>query len=1198
MHRLSISVLSACLVIAAVFVFTSCGKSGGPVIPADSPPDGLHDTTGADGIPSPEVEDDGSPPPALPYGADEPDYAPGEILLTLKPGVFPTDSDGKLLPSSYSAAVGLLTQQGLEIKRVIPTSWNTVYRLNILDGTRVLDKVEDLRTVSEVQYAEPNYRVYYIEEPHFPNDPLWENPNDYDDDPRSTAFEQFGPSKTGASVVWNDTRGEGTVVCVIDTGVQVWHEDLQASMWVNEDEIPDNGIDDDENGYVDDIHGWDTDENDADITDHGESGSSYHGTGCAGVVAATMDNGKGCAGIAPGSRIMGIRIGFDTNFYSAVIEGVEYAKDNGADVISMSFIMSENSDIVRLTMEAAYAAGVILVGGAGNDDGPYIYYPCSWDCVVKVGATSPFSQAWAYSPIDEVRISNAAGFGWGSTYSNGLEIMGYGEHYITTHGSGANKYWDGVNDNFFGGTSNATPMVAAAFALLKSYYPEQTAAWLRKRLRETADDVMDPGYDQYTGYGRMNVIRAVYGADRYAGEEDVTGFVDLEPHAGHIYDSLHAASSGNYIDTQDLYKITAAEDGGLAIDLDIFTWGENLDIQIFSDPMMTWESLLDESIRENHASDSHEIIGLQCSAGETFYIKVFTAATGDSTAYGLSAILVDNWLDIDSGSYDPGFTHVQCSNKLLGYIDFEAGFLVHLRKLMISQQGSMPAEKLAGIHLYRDANGNKSFDGADVRVADGDFGDTNRAIFSGLYEEINFGNSPIRYFITIDLSGITEDAEYELVLTSYKDIGTLEGVEVPYARFPRTFGPFQVGVDIEPPTWNDTVGIQDIDAKYRAAVLYWNAASDERTPPVVYNVYWTQELPFDFGSANRAHAVSSSGGGDYDRMWTLTGLDNGEEYYVAVRAEDQAGNEEENTVYLAVTPSAESDPYAPQIIGSLNTAGNAWEVVTDPANQRVFVADYDGGVLVIDVSDPTKPTLTDYVSAGEVTGLDYDGSYIYAAGASGLLIVDPDGADGSELVTLVPFSSALDACVVGHWVYVTQFATGLLPVDVTNPASPVTHPVVTSGTSGYGMDAQNGYLYVATNDRPRVFDLSDPSAPANTGASFGGTYAYEIDAVGDRLYITYWFNHAFSIYTLADPANPSFIQSWTSNSGYYASDIITFNGYLYFGTNYSYIESLNVDDPFNIFELGQVWTNGPDGMETDGTFIYSAENEHGLKVIL
>ncbi len=1181
------SVQLACIVMIAGFFVVSC-NGGSPIVPSseiDNSVTGATDTPGADGLPYPG------------YSLEAiPEYAADEVLILLEDWVVPTETDGSVPTGGYSTVANLLSENGLGVIRIIPTSFGTVYRLSILDDTPVPAKADELKALPEVKIAEPNYTVRMIDAPYFPNDPFWENDTDYDEDPRTNVWEQFGPSKIGASAVWGDTRGEDMVVCVIDTGVQWWHEDLIENMWVNEGEIPDNGIDDDENGYIDDIYGWDTDQDDNDITEY-NANQNYHGTACAGVVAATQDNDLGCSGIAPATKIMGIRIAFNTGFQSAVIEGVEYAVNHGAHIITMSFISSSNAELMKLAMDNAWADGLILVAGAGNTEGQPIYYPCSWPSVVKVGGTSPFSQAWDYDPIDEVRISIGAGFGWGSTYGNGQEVVAFGEHYITTYGGGPDEYWSGASDFFFGGTSNATPMVAGAYALLRGYYPGETAEWLRDRMTYTSDDLHGPGYDIETGYGRVNVIRAVYGSDRYAAEEDGNGFVDVAPHEGIVIDSLYASDHGYYDDTEDLYKFTAGLDGFVAVDLDIYTYGENLDLQIYDAPGMLPEDLVEESTIENHGNNTHEIVGAECLAGETYYIRIFPVNLGDSTSYTLTIMEVENYININNGSNDPGFVHMASNNVYLGWVEFDVGFRVNLKELIFSQTGSMPPYALDELRLFRDADGDKVFGTDDRYVANASFNGTNRAVLDDINEQITFADSPERFFITIDLAGITENAQYQLALTSYKDVQTIEGLEVPKEEFPRYFGPYSVGVDVDAPTWDSEVGVQDVDSKYEAAKLYWNSASDPLTPPVVYNVYWSDSLPFDFATANKAAAVNTSGGGSYDYSWQVNGLVNDQEFYVAVRAEDQAGNEEENPNYMAVIPSDVSDPTAPQIISTFNSSGSAWEVAVDPDNPRVFLADYNGGLLTIDVSDPTDPYWTDIIYAPAVTSAEYDGTYVYAACANGLLIIDPDGVSGAEQLSLVPFPSALDAAVSGNWCYVSNSGNDILPVDVTDPESPVTYPTVDSGNVGYGMDIANGYLYVATNQKLRVFDLAIPSAPAHT-STVGTNYAYEVDAIGDRLYVTYWYASRMKIFSLADPANPSQIGNYLSQVGWYAADVTPFNGYMYFGTNINDVEVLNVTNPGSIQRVGNISTGGPDGLDSNDTFVFSAENEAGLRIIL
>ena len=1193
------AVHSAILLVLAGFLLLSCSNGGDPVSPSESDLAVSNPEQNSMEL-EPGLDPSSEAGLVTPFPKDESlRFAPDEVLVTFNDGIVPTGPEGRPLLNAATVGVQILANHGLSVKRVIPLDWGTVYRLQIMDSADVLTKVAELKAIPEVDIAEPNYIVEFCEAPYFPNDPLWENPNDDDDDPRSNVFEQFGPSKIGASVVWNDTKGSpDVVVCVLDTGVNWWHEDLEDVMWHNEDEIPDNGVDDDDNGYIDDYWGWDTNGDDNDITEY-NPGGSYHGSACSGVVAATQDNGLGCSGIAPGVRVMGIKCDLSGGggYTSSVIEGVQYASDNGANVISMSFRTYNDSETMHATMDAAWANGVLLCGGAGNEDSSALTYPATWDSVIEVGATITYGPRWSYTPIDEVRITAAGGYGWGSNWGVNLEVMAYGEHYITTYGEDSDTYWDGTDDFFFGGTSNATPMVAGAFGLLKSYFPGADSVWLRERMRETSDDLYTLGFDYNSGYGRINLIRACYGVDRFTSEEDVDGFVDLAPHDFQQYDSLNYATSGDYIDTEDLYKLTAENEGCLLFNLDIFTWGENLDLQIYSDPSMTPEFLVDESTGPNHADTSIEAAGVLCNPGETYYIRVFPAAPGDSTAYGLTAMEVDNYIDMEIGGYDPGFIHVGANKLPVGYLDFTVGFSSHITELLVSMQGNLPIDKLTGLHLYRDSNLSGSYNSGDTLVASGQFNDTNRIFITGFNDEIKFRDNPARYFLVADISGVTDDAEFGFSLTSYKDVSTSEKMEVHYNRFPLYFGSYIAGVDSEHPAWDSTVGVQEVNPLYESAMVKWNAATDVLTPPVKYNVYWTQELPFDFISADHAFNVNSWNDSEYDRAWKINGLNNDEEYFVAVRTEDQVGNEDENILYLAVTPSMVSDPTSPQVIGELNTAGNAWEVVADPANQRVFIADLNNGVVVVDVSDPTDPTQTDHVAGSGMRGIDYDGSLVYTAGNAGLVIIDPDAPGGAVVLGSTPFTQGLDVCVVGNWCYVTNYGNTILPVDVSNPADPVPYDEVDSNWYGYGMDSQDGYLYVATYYKPRVYSLTDPSAPEHL-ITFGGNGSYEIDAQGNRLYVTYWGGNRFSIYSLANPANPVYLGGLTSNSGSGGSDLVMFNGYLYFGTNNHYIEVIDVTAPGSLFEIGQVATGGPDGMDTDGTFIYSAENYDGLKVLL
>lgn len=317
---------------------------------------------------------------------------------------------------------------------------------------------------------------------------------------------QWGMNDIGAKAAWAQTMGSPEmVVAVIDTGIDYTHEDLLPNLWRNAKEIPNNNIDDDGNGYVDDIIGWDFSANDNKPYDLGTTvaaelingGNPGHGTHCAGNVAARGNNGMGIAGVAPNVKIMGLRFisekGSGTT--ADAIKAIKYAVDNGAKVLSNSW-GSEGEDpaegaenkALRDIITYAQDHDVLFIAAAGNGHGGRGYdndsdkapaYPASYDNenIISVAALNS--------------ANNLGGFSnWGART---VDIGAPGVDVFSTV-IGDKKYNNKVIDTVYyeatwDGTSMATPHVAGAAALYLSKYPNKTWREVKEAILSSAKKI-------------------------------------------------------------------------------------------------------------------------------------------------------------------------------------------------------------------------------------------------------------------------------------------------------------------------------------------------------------------------------------------------------------------------------------------------------------------------------------------------------------------------------------------------------------------------------------------------------------------------------------------------------------------------------------------------------------------------------------
>ncbi len=345
-------------------------------------------------------------------GSGHADYAPGEILVRYT-------AEG-----SAQHIHEIERRHGLERLHEIPHLRLVGYRI---PGSVTVDEmVSRLEGLAEIEYVEANP----LRRPQaLPDDPLF--PQQWS--LRNTGQRvngRIGPS--GVDIAWEGARqrfaGRAPVtVAVIDTGVALQHPELVPVLWRNAGEVPGNGIDDDANGFIDDVHGWDFFDEDADPSD--ENG---HGTLVASQIAAPADNGVGIAGVAPTARIMALRILDDFGFSRPataldLIRATTYAAENGARIVNLSlgggaFSRSELDQFVWLDARgvlASVAAGNGGSDGLGDDNDAVPVYPASYDVpnIVSVAALDRSG-----------RLASFSNFGAGSVdlAAPGIDVIGAG----------------------------------------------------------------------------------------------------------------------------------------------------------------------------------------------------------------------------------------------------------------------------------------------------------------------------------------------------------------------------------------------------------------------------------------------------------------------------------------------------------------------------------------------------------------------------------------------------------------------------------------------------------------------------------------------------------------------------------------------------------------------------------------------------
>lgn len=372
---------------------------------------------------------------------------------------------------------------------------NQFYKFHIeQDGEDLPSLLSELKKLSIIKSVSPNYLLEIQETP---DDPYYSSQGAW-----GQSYEDlWGLHNMDLQNAWDVSTGsDDIVVAVIDTGLDFGHEDIQGNVFVNATEKNGrSGIDDDGNGYVDDVSGYDFYNNDSNPTDdHG------HGTHVSGTIAAVGNNRLGITGVMWNARILPLK---GCNQYggcstSSMANAVYYAVEMGADVINMS-VGGSGSSTLQTAIEYAYSQGVVVVAAAGNSAAhAHYYFPAYYPEVFAVGSSTYLDTRSIFSNYGMQLDFLAPGGGYDSsgryTSSTILSLNAYGTARSRSSNAVDGKYYRS------GGTSMATPHAAGLAGLLLSVYPNLTVEELRQALRMGADDVEDIGHDAQSGFGRLN----------------------------------------------------------------------------------------------------------------------------------------------------------------------------------------------------------------------------------------------------------------------------------------------------------------------------------------------------------------------------------------------------------------------------------------------------------------------------------------------------------------------------------------------------------------------------------------------------------------------------------------------------------------------------------------------------------------------
>ncbi len=413
-------------------------------------------------------------------GVNSKHYLSSTIILKLKNQPSVNSSGSVNLPVKLFSRLSRLGLKEAEL--MFPNKINEkkfgLGRIIVINFSKEIDPIiisKKVRNFTGVEWAEPKY----VQELAFvPNDPHYSS--------------QWNLSIINAENAWDISQGDTNVVIgIVDTGIDWDHPDLAANIWINRGEIPNNGIDDDGNGYIDDVRGWDFGGTNGTPDNDPKEDAPIHGTHVAGIASAVTNNGTGIASIGFKSKIMAVKtsIGAATDLAYGY-EGIVYAADNGAKIINCSWGNNSYSILAQEIINYAISKGALIVAAAGNDNSSLPFYPAAYEGVLSVAATT----------ISDIKAS----------YSN----FGYTIDVSAPGGDGINPIystWEEETYTTLYGTSMAAPLVSGLAALVTAHFPNYSPLQVGEQIRVNCDNInaQNPNYIFLLGRGRINAYKTL-----------------------------------------------------------------------------------------------------------------------------------------------------------------------------------------------------------------------------------------------------------------------------------------------------------------------------------------------------------------------------------------------------------------------------------------------------------------------------------------------------------------------------------------------------------------------------------------------------------------------------------------------------------------------------------------------------------------